>query len=470
LVNKDGKAGVVILILALFILIALMPWYFIVAGNLDFFNFFDRSPAVAGEASDEDTAIAEDEDPSSEDEPEEDPESDSEQGSAYETTIEDTVISLLNAYPDLHRDLNAIATSFNTTAVSLVAYDGDTGEYYTYEHGHADVEARRRVDEDTKFRVASLAKLTTAICIMSLVDDGLIDLDTDISVYLGYEVRNPQYQTDIITTRMLLQHTSSVFDSGPFQMSRDRDSSESVRFLLERGSPGGQSTSFRRNQPGTHFEYTNFGYSVLGAICENVAGKSLDTFSREILFEPLGIDAAYVPDNLTDTENIAVLYNERHVITRSVESQLEVGESALLGHDLHLAQGNLTISALDYAKILVMLGNRGTLYGTRILSQEAVRLMHITDVQGASYEQGLATRYSFGDFITNEGFFWHTGSAYGAFAQYIYGANPYMNRGVVVITTGAATEREDNGMVSVCTEMSLIVWEGLGFSDGIHSN
>jgi len=287
---------------------------------------------------------------------------------------------------------------------------------------------------------------------MVLVDDGLVNLDTDISVYLGYDVKNTNFPGDKITTRMLMQHTSSVFDSGAFQLSRDRNSSESVRFLLERGS------SFRRNQPGTNFEYTNFGYAILGAICENVSGKSLDTLAREVLFEPLDIDAAYIPRRLEDIENIAVLYNETHTVTRSVQSQLEIEESETLGHDLHLAQGNLTISMIDYARILAMLGNNGVLNDVRVLSPGSVRAIHEADVEGASYQQGLATRLSVGAFITGEGFFWHTGSAYGVYTQYLYSADPDVNRGVVVVTTGANTGRESNGMVGICTELSTISW------------
>jgi len=255
---------------------------------------------------------------------------------------------------------------------------------------------------------------------------------------------------------MLMQHTSSIFDSGVFQVSRDRAASDSVRFLLDRGS------SFRRSEPGTTFEYTNLGHSVLGAICENVSGKTIDTLAREVLFDPLEIDAGYLPANMHETENIAVIYNDRHTVTRSVQSQLAVGESGVLGNDIHLAQGNLTISTVDYARILTMLGNGGTFRDVTILSPQAVETIHDTDVITASYEQGLATRYSFGDFIPGEGFFWHTGSAYGMFAQYLYSVNISSNRGVVIATTGATTGREPNGMVTVCNNLAFAAWRVFG--------
>jgi len=443
--NNKGKSGIAIILLAALILMALVPWFFIIMRNLGSDSPAEPTPAPPEEPAMEITAPTPEPTPEPEPEPEPD-----EPDVEPEPLHEESIIEIAGALPELFRELNNLASQYNCVSASLVVFDGDAGEYFTYEFGHADIEARRRVNVDTKFRVASLAKLTTVLCAMVLVDDGLLDLDTDISNYFGYEVRNTHYQGTVITARMLMQHTSSLFDSGAFQASRDRNSSEPVRFLLERGS------SFRRNQPGTVFEYSNFGYAVLGALCERVSGESLDTLARNRLFEPLGIDAAYVSAHLLDTENIAVIYNDSHAIARSVQAQLDVGQSDSLGYDVHLAQGNLTISTVDFARILVMLGNGGSLGGVRVLSADSVNEIHNTDVRGVSYQQGLATRYSHGDFIADESFYWHTGSNYGTFAQYVYSAD--INRGVVVVTTGATISRLANGMIDVCTDMSHLAW------------
>jgi len=452
--KKGGVSGLIILLLGAIILIALVPWAFVVMGNLEW-GGIRASTSSADQSIPEiilpvDTAPPPTPTPVPTPEPTPDP------------TPEETIVAIVNELPELSGELDEIASEYNAIAVSLTAFDGKTGEYFTYEFGHADKEDGRLVNVDTKFRIASLAKLTTVICAMVLVDDGLIDLDADISIYLGYEVVNTNFPGDAITTRMLMQHTSSIFDSGAFQTSRDKNTSESIRFLLERGS------SFRiSSRPGADFEYTNFGYSVLAAVCENVAGVSLDTLAREVLFDPLSIDAAYVLGNMRDTENIAVIYNDRHATTFSLQEQLEIGESGMLGHDLHLAQGNLTISTIDYSRILAMLGNGGVLNNVRILSPAAVRSIHDTNVEGAAYRQGLATRFSIGDFLPDEGIYWHTGSAFGTFSQYIYSHADNANRGVVVVTTGATTDREENGMVSLCTDMSRTVWDilWLGGSD-----
>ena len=457
--KKGGKSRILIILMTVIILIAAVPWYFIISGNLNRDTTAEPTPPTDGSTAAEDVPpVEETPPPEIEPTPTPTPPPETEQMDDITVPVEYIVVDIATEHRELFVELNALAAEYNCVSVSLTAFDGRTGEYFTYVFGQADTATRRSADVDTKYRIASLAKLTTVICAMVLVDAGLIDLDADISLYLGYEVQNTNFPGTPLTTRMLMQHTSSIFDSGAFQSSRDRGSTDSLRVLLERGS------SFRRNQPGSHFEYTNFGYAVLGAVIENVAGKSLDTYAREVLFDRLDIDAGYVPHKMRDTENIAVIYNDSHTVTRSVESQLDTDESEVLGHDLHLAQGNLTISVIDYARILVMLKNGGILGDARILSPGAVRAMHNVDVEGVAYEQGLATRHSFGDFMPDEGFFWHTGSAYGLFSQYVYCADLNSNRGVVVATVGATTGREPSGMVSVCTDLSVLVWRVLGFS------
>jgi len=290
------------------------------------------------------------------------------------------------------------------------------------------------------------------------VDRDVLRLDVDISNYLGYDVRNPNFMNTPITIRMLMQHTSSIFDSKDFRDSRDDDTSVSAQELIEDGA------SFSRNEPGTTLEYTNFGYSVLAAVCEVIYGKRFDILARELLFDPLGIDAAYVPSRLHNIDNIANIYNDRHNLTRSVSDQLDIIDSSMLGHDIHLAQGNLTISAIDYAKILAMLGNYGNLQGIRVLTPESVRIINNVNVRGDLYDQGLATRRSAVPFMPGNEAFWHTGSAYGTFAQYLYSVVG-ANRGVVVITTGARTGRSPDGRVIVCNELSEAAWRGLGFDE-----
>jgi len=451
-VNKR-KWSVKLILLTVLTIIALIPWFLIILRNIN----SDETPEPASVIT-ETPVISETLPPTKEPEivlepvPVFEPKSEPAPEPTPEPTPEDKITDISAVYPDLSGELDRISSRFNCAAMSLVVYDGDIGDYYAYQYGYADIATQRPVNLDTKFRVASLSKIVTAICAMVLVDREILDLDKDISDYIGYDVRNPNFPGTPITCRMLMQHRSSIYDSELFYASRENNSLKSTQQLLDSG------TSYRNRQPGSNFVYSNLGYSVLAAVCENIYGKTFDILAREVLFEPLGIDAAYVPKRLEDTTNIAVIYNGKHTQTRSVQYQLEITDSSVLGYDHHLAQGNLTINAIDYARILAMLGNDGVFHETRVLSPESAYAINDTNKRGVGYDQGLATRRSAVAFMPGGEAYWHTGSSYGEFAQYIYSADE-TNSGIVVVTTGATTGRTSDGMLIMCTELSKAAWQ-----------
>ena len=366
------------------------------------------------------------------------------------TPAVEKIFNINESYTEMKERLDDAAAQYNCVAVSLVVYDGITRDYYTYQYGFKALNTRSPVDEDTKFRVASLAKLVAVICAMSLVEAGLLDLDVDISEYLGFSVRNPNFPDTIITSRMLIQHTSSIYDSGQYTNANDRNLPSTTKRLLDTG------VCYEYWEPGTKFVYSNFGYSVLGLVCEYVSEKRFNTLSKEIIFEPLGIDAAFLPSSLIDKTNIAAIYDSTHTQRRTVNAQLDSGDSRDAGSDHNHIPGNLMISILDYTKILTMLVNGGTLDDIRIVSEDSVNEIHSTNVETEWYLQGFSTRYQNNEELPLESSFWHTGSAWGVFAQFNYFMGEGMNRGVVVITTGADTGRLENGMVEVCTDLSVL--------------
>ena len=78
--------------------------------------------------------------------------------------------------------------------------------------GLADPGAGRAVTPDDPVRIASVSKLVVAIGVMRLVEQGKLELDADVSSYLGWRMRNPAFPDRPITLRQLLSHTSSVRD------------------------------------------------------------------------------------------------------------------------------------------------------------------------------------------------------------------------------------------------------------------
>lgn len=120
----------------------------------------------------------------------------------------------------MHR-LAALLVLFCTPALAAppatvaVAFDRQSIRPVLAE-GLADKASRRGVTADDPVRIASISKLVTALGVMRLVDEGKLDLDRDVSDYLGWDLRNPAWPDKPITLRHLLSHQSSLVDGESF--------------------------------------------------------------------------------------------------------------------------------------------------------------------------------------------------------------------------------------------------------------
>ncbi|MBX3187692.1 MAG: DUF1343 domain-containing protein [Labilithrix sp.] len=135
---------------------------------------------------------------------------------------------------------------------------------------------------DTVFDLASLTKpVATATSVMILVERGRIDLDAPAARYVPELARLPAF-----TVRQLLVHTSGLPAATPVS-----------DYALDRGALMqrlGQLTL--KHQPGERFLYTDVGFVVLEEIVRRRSGRDLATFTREEIFEPLGMsETGFLP-------------------------------------------------------------------------------------------------------------------------------------------------------------------------------
>ncbi|MCX7027713.1 MAG: serine hydrolase [Spirochaetes bacterium] len=188
------------------------------------------------------------------------------------------------------------------TGLALVIVSGGNRVYEGYfgsrrlasKSGEADLP----FDAGTRLRAASISKPVTALGLMRLVENGGIDLDLDISDYLGFRLRNPYFPDSPITTRMLLGHVSSLRDAGFYYPPLGARIAE----LFE---PGGrywaEGAHFARSEagadlsPGHFYSYCNLGYGLIGTMMERAAGERFDRYMDREIFKPLGLDAGFNP-------------------------------------------------------------------------------------------------------------------------------------------------------------------------------
>jgi CubicO group peptidase (beta-lactamase class C family) len=171
-----------------------------------------------------------------------------------------------------------------------VVRDGRLESFHA--HGLADIASRTPVTEDTVFRVGSLTKTFTAIAVMQLQGQGLVDLDAPANHYLrGYRLIPADPDWRPATVRHLLTHTAGIREvlhpSGVVRplFGETVKAGQPVPSLAEYYRPGLRIGA----EPGTRFRYTDHGFATLGQLVEDVTGQPFDRYLREHVFAPLGM-------------------------------------------------------------------------------------------------------------------------------------------------------------------------------------
>ncbi|WP_026355022.1 serine hydrolase domain-containing protein [Massilia niastensis] len=169
----------------------------------------------------------------------------------------------------------------------------------------------------TLYRIASISKMMTALGLMRLVEEGRVDLEADVSDYLGFTLRNPHFPEQPVSLRTLLTHTSSLRDEGGYSW----PASTALKDILVPGAPlyGEGRMWSGRAAPGAYFTYCNLGWGVIGTLMERVSGERFDRLMRRLLLQPLGIEAGYNPSELAPAAlaNLATLYRKRGTDTET---------------------------------------------------------------------------------------------------------------------------------------------------------
>ncbi len=152
--------------------------------------------------------------------------------------------------------------------------------------GVREVASKAPVDADTVFRIASMTKSFTALAILALRDEGKLALDDPAEKYVP-ELRGLEYPTTDapkITVRHLLSHSAGFPEDNPWGDRQLARTDAEMTEMMRRGFPVS-------TEPGTHYEYSNLGFAILGRIVANVSGKPYATYVRERILTPLGMSA-----------------------------------------------------------------------------------------------------------------------------------------------------------------------------------
>lgn len=347
----------------------------------------------------------------------------------------------------------------NRTLGACVVLRRPSGQYDVFCHGTARLSGRVPVTEETCFRIASVSKLVMAFGVLALCERGALNLDEDLSVYLGYPVRNPHFKDVPVTLRMLLTHTAAIRDEGNYG-TRGMQKGCTLRELLENAD------NWLNAKPGEAFHYSNLGAGAAGVVMERAAEKPLDDIMQDLVFSPLAIRASYDLRRISPRSDLANGYSMRFSLPL-----LKYNAQALAKRkpepfdperDYLCAAGRLITDSHGMAALLGLLASHGEM---GVLSAPSLDLMRAPqDGLGGVGQigRGLNTAALTGVF---PGFspVGHQGVAYGMCAELF--ADPTTGAGVGVMTSGTRLNRDAPPLMRVGFDLLTLGFASLRGAD-----
>jgi CubicO group peptidase (beta-lactamase class C family) len=251
----------------------------------------------------------------------------------------------------------AINTGDVAGAVVAVVKDGQVVTERGY--GYSDVAARKPVDpRNTLFRPGSTSKLFTWTAVMQQVEQGKIDLDTDVNTYLDFKI--PPYQAKPITMRQIMTHTAGFEEAlSGLMAASSTDTPPPLETILKKWMPK------RVYAPGTTPAYSNYAVTLAGYIVQRVSGEPYDDYVAHHIFQPLGMGHSTMVQPLP--ANLAPLMSKGYVRASQPAMPYEV--------ITFRPAGSATVSADDMTRFMIAHLSPDQ---NPLLKPQTMRMMHDT--------------------------------------------------------------------------------------------
>ena len=262
--------------------------------------------------------------------------------------------------------LTALADKHGVVGATLAVRLGDeTVEAAT---GVLNLRTGQPATPDSLFQIGSITKVWTAVLVMQLVDEGLLDLDEPIAKHLpDFRVADEAVARSV-TARQLLAHTSGIDGDLFLDTGRGDDCLEKYVAAMK--------DLTQVHPQGATMSYCNSGFSLLGRLVEVLRGQTWDVVLRERLLAPLGLDTAgTLPEEAllhgAATGHMVLPGADEPIVTPQWGIYRSAGPAGLI----HCPARDV----LAFAQLHLDGGTAPD--GTRVLSQESVDAMQVAQVE-----------------------------------------------------------------------------------------
>lgn len=327
--------------------------------------------------------------------------------------------------PELDKTIPTLLKKAGIPGMSI-AIINDSKVVYSRALGVKNVETNEPVTETTLFEAASLTKPVLAYTALKLVDDGKLDLDKPLYLYMEYPDAQHDERYKLITARIVLKHASGF----PNWRWQNKDKKLDITFT-----------------PGEKFSYSGEGYVFLQRVMEKITGKGLEDIMKEKVFVPLKMTNSSLL--LADAAKSAAGHTQDSEVRKKRLSPKANGAASL------------HTTANDYAKFLIAVANGDGLSAHSWEEMLRPQIPASEENAGMFWGLGLGLQKT-----TDDIYFWHWGD------NYIFKAYTVISKskktGIIYFTNSfnglsiirKMVEITMNGTFPVNTEMKYPEYDG----------
>lgn len=266
---------------------------------------------------------------------------------------------------------------------------------YSESFGYADLEERVPAWPTTKFRIGSISKPMTAVALMKLVEAGKIDLDAPVQKYVpSFPDKGAK-----ITVRMIAGHLGGIRHyKGDEMMASQHYASMTEGLKIFENDP-------LVSPPGTKFNYSTYGFNLLGAVIESASGQDFPSYMEQQVFGPMGLV------HTTADENAKIIEQRSRFYEKAKDGGPE--NAPYVDNSYKWAGGGFISTAED----LVKFGNGILQPG--ILKAESLRTMLTSQKTASGEETGYGIGWGVRKSKSGKPVWEHAGGSVGGTSQLI---------------------------------------------------
>lgn len=247
--------------------------------------------------------------------------------------------------------------------------------------GFADVEFDARVDSNTRFGIASITKLYTAVALLQLRADGRLDMADTVQKHFPDFPPKPEGD---ITLEMLALHTSGI----PHPQSARTPKLLATHFDTATDAVTVFADADLLFEPGTDAKYSSSNYNLIAAVIEQVSERNFKHVVADKIFEPLNLKETVFNDVLRPLPFRARRYSYYHPWTYAESNELFL--VPVWDYSFNTGGGNIVATAADVARFGAALSTPG------LLPEVELKLLQSTEWFGDVDEAGRKFIYASG--------------------------------------------------------------------------